>query len=90
MKINRRDFLKKGTTAIGSSLLLGSLVANPTKVFAAPKLADRPEGFAMLSDSTRCVGCRRCEAACNKVNNLPAPKIPFEDPSILEEKRRCF
>ena len=87
MKMNRRDFLKN-TTAIGGSLLLGSLVANPTKVFAAPKLADRPDGFAMLSDSTRCVGCRRCEAACNKANNLAAPNISFEDPSVFEEKRR--
>lgn len=88
MKINRRDFLKKGTVAIGGSLLLGSLVANPTKAFAARALSRRPDSFAMLSDSTRCVGCRRCEAACNKVNNLPAPKTSFDDLSVLEEKRR--
>ena len=88
MQINRRSFLKKGTVAIGSSLLLGSLVTNPSKVFAAQDVSNRPDGFAMLSDSTRCVGCRRCEAACNKVNNLPAPKIPFEDPSVFEKKRR--
>lgn len=42
----------------------------------------------MLSDLTKCIGCRRCEAACNKANNLPSPKVPFEDPSVLEEKRR--
>lgn len=87
MGINRRDFLK-GTAALGGSTLVVGLLGNPAKAFAVQGLTSRPDGFAVLSDSNRCVGCRRCEAACNKVNNLPAPKIPFEDPSILEEKRR--
>lgn len=88
MKVNRRDFLKKGTAALGGSLLLGSLVANPTKALAAAYVSHQSDGLAVLSDTTRCVGCRRCEAACNKANNLPAPAIPFEDPSVFGEKRR--
>jgi len=87
MKINRRDFLKTGAVATGS-LLLWSLIKNPTEVLASQSVSSRPDGFAMLSDTTRCVGCRRCEAACNKANNLPAPGIPFEDPSVFKEKRR--
>jgi len=34
------------------------------------------------------VGCRSCEAACNKVNDLPQPDKPFTDLSVLETKRR--
>ncbi|MFQ5996119.1 MAG: 4Fe-4S dicluster domain-containing protein [Dehalococcoidales bacterium] len=87
MKINRRDFLKRAAV-IGGSLVVGSLVTEPTKVFAAQSSAGRPDRYAMLSDVTRCVGCRRCEAACNEANNLPPPEIPFEDLSVLNEKRR--
>ena len=87
MEINRRDFLKSTATA-GGSLLLWGLVKNPTEAFAAQDVSSQPDGLAMLSDSTRCIGCRRCEAACNEANNLPAPKIPFEDRYVFEEKRR--
>lgn len=47
-----------------------------------------PNRYGMLVDLTRCIGCRRCEAACNKVNKLPKPKIPFDDKSVFEKKRR--
>ena len=87
MEINRRDFLKSTATA-GGSLLLWGLVKNPTEAFAAQDVSSQPDGLAMLSDSIRCIGCRRCEAACNEANNLPAPKIPFEDRYVFEEKRR--
>ncbi len=39
----------------------------------------------MLFDATRCIGCRRCEAGCNKVNKLPPPPEPFEDLSVLNK-----
>jgi len=35
-----------------------------------------------------CIGCRTCEEACNKVNELPTPDRPFNDLSVLNEKRR--
>lgn len=47
-----------------------------------------PDSMAVLHDTVRCIGCRRCEAACNKVNELPAPDRPFEDLTVLEQKRR--
>jgi Fe-S-cluster-containing dehydrogenase component len=34
------------------------------------------------------VGCRSCEAACAKVNDLPAPEQPLDDPQIFEATRR--
>lgn len=87
MEINRREFLKR-TAVIGGCVVAGSFVADPTRVFAAQDSAGRPDRYAMLSDVARCVGCRQCEAACNKANNLPAPKIPFDDLSVLDKERR--
>jgi Fe-S-cluster-containing dehydrogenase component len=47
-----------------------------------------PDGKAVLFDATRCIGCRKCEAACNQVNELPKPEKPFDDLTILEQMRR--
>ncbi|MBI2907981.1 MAG: 4Fe-4S dicluster domain-containing protein [Chloroflexi bacterium] len=84
-KINRRAFLKGASAA---SAVLSGVIANPFTALAAQGVGNRPNGFAMLSDLTKCVGCRRCEAACNRVHNLPAPDLPFEDPSVLGTERR--
>jgi len=47
-----------------------------------------PDAKGVLFDSTRCIGCRKCEAGCNKVNKLPAPQKPFEDLKVLDTERR--
>ncbi len=47
-----------------------------------------PDSYGVLHDSTRCIGCRKCEQACQEVNNLPMPEKPFDDLSVLETKRR--
>lgn len=47
-----------------------------------------PDSYGVLHDTTLCIGCRSCEAACNEVNSLPAPQEPFEDLTILDQKRR--
>jgi formate dehydrogenase iron-sulfur subunit len=47
-----------------------------------------PGSLAVLHDITLCIGCRSCEAGCNKVNQLPPPEAPFTDLSVLEKKRR--
>ena len=47
-----------------------------------------PDSLGVLYDNTLCIGCRSCEAGCNKVNQLPAPEKPFDDQSVLNEKRR--
>ena len=33
--------------------------------------------MGVLHDIILCIGCRRCEAACNTVNDLPAPECPL-------------
>lgn len=85
--INRRDFLKN-SAAIGGSLILGNLVANPAKALAAQEVIKRPDGYGMLSDTTKCIGCRACEAACNEAHGLPAPEIPFTSQAVYKERRR--
>jgi len=44
--------------------------------------------MGVLHDISRCIGCRKCEAACNKVNSLPPPDRPFDDLGVLAHKRR--
>jgi formate dehydrogenase iron-sulfur subunit len=85
-KISRRRFLMH-TAAAGGSLLLASSLLNPLKV-SAKSLSGWPDRYGMLTDMIRCIGCRRCEDACNEINGLPAPEIPFDDKSVFEEKRR--
>ncbi len=84
MKMSRRDFVKIGGSMVAMSLL-GTQPAN-----AAHSFTGYPDRYGMLSDLTRCIGCRRCEKACNKANNLPVPKTSFEDTSVFEEKRRPY
>jgi formate dehydrogenase iron-sulfur subunit len=81
--INRRNFLKIGASIAAFSVAGGSALASED-------FAGNPDRLGMLSDTTRCIGCRRCEAACNKANNLPAPKTSFEDTSVFEKKRRPY
>ena len=85
MEVNRRQFLR-GAAATGGTLLIWNLLSNPTKAFARD-FSGQPDRFGMLTDLTRCIGCRRCEAACKEANKLPPLQIPLDDPSAFEEKR---
>jgi Fe-S-cluster-containing dehydrogenase component len=64
--VDRRDFFKV-VGAAGTSLV----VASPKPAAAAAVHSE--EGWAVLVDLTRCVGCRTCEAACAEANGLPKP-----------------
>jgi len=64
--ISRRGFFFK-VAAAGAAV---ATVARPSRA-EAPAAADDAAG--MLVDTTRCVGCRGCEAACAEANHLPAP-----------------
>lgn len=84
-KIGRRPFLKGGAAA-GGAAILGCLTGG--SALGASETSDGRDDVAVLQDLTRCVGCRRCEAACNRANDLPAPATPFEDPGVFAETRR--
>lgn len=84
MKSNRRGFLKQ-IAGIGSLTLFGK-----GSKAQASRLQVSADQFGVLVDTTRCVGCRTCEKACNEINeDLPRKTSEFfKDESVLEERRR--
>ena len=68
MKTTRRKFLQFTGVAAGASLLLG-----PKNAFSAAVTKDTSQQYAMLHDTTRCIGCQACERACCEKNGFPAP-----------------
>ena len=83
MSISRRKFLGWVGTAGLSTVLSGPASAATTKHFEG-----YPGSLGVLFDNVLCIGCRTCEEACNKVNELPPPDQPFKDLSVLNQKRR--
>ena len=80
--MQRRTFLGMlGAACVGASLPAGAEAAGK-------EFKGYPGSKGVLFDATRCIGCRKCEAACNKVNKLPEPEKKFDDLSVLDTKRR--
>jgi formate dehydrogenase iron-sulfur subunit len=77
---SRRGFL--GGLAAGTATLLGGRSAGAHDHF--PGYAGR---LGLLHDTTLCVGCRSCEVACSKENQLPAPP-PVGASAVLDKPRR--
>jgi Fe-S-cluster-containing dehydrogenase component len=68
MDLSRRKFFK--VTAVGAA----TLAASATSAQASPAVP-APGARGMLVDTTRCIGCRACEAACSEANRLPEPAM---------------
>ena len=83
MNISRREFFRWTGGATAASLTLGPGAASAGR---APKQPKDPYGC--LVDLSLCIGCRKCEQGCNQVNSLPEPKVPFDDLTVLESRRR--
>ena len=75
MSISRRKFLGWLTAAGFSRSAFGKVAHAAT----ARHFEGHPDSLGVLYDNTKCIGCRTCEAACNKVNDLPPPDLPFDD-----------
>ncbi len=76
-------------TFLGLIGAAGATAVTSGKVEAAGKeFKGYPGSKGVLFDATRCIGCRKCEAACNKVNDLPQPEKPFDDLEVLNIRRR--
>ncbi len=63
------------------------LAANPSHAAEVAGGLSAEGAMGVLVDTTLCVGCRSCEAACNKVNELPKPDRSFDDDSVLDQPR---
>jgi len=81
--INRRAFLGTVATIGGVAMVGSSGLARASEDFSG-----YPNSYGLLTDLTLCVGCRSCEAACNKENGLPKPETPFDDVSVFNQTRR--
>ena len=88
MSLNRRDFLKMaGLAGVGGST--AGLLAKPAQASEGPKLTGNEMG--VLVDIPQCIGCRRCEYACQDAAGFePPPVATFEDKSVFEESRRPY
>lgn len=76
MKVTRRGFFRiAGATAGAGLLAQGAHAAEAHEVLDGP---------GVLVDTTLCVGCRGCEAACAEANALPPPA---EGTQVFDEKR---
>jgi len=74
MDISRRKFFKVTAAAGGAA---ACAVAKPAMAREAKE--PDPNGYGMLNDSARCIGCKACEVVCKKENILPAEST-LEDP----------
>ncbi len=81
--VSRRGFLQ-AAAVLGGSIALGGFKQTGI-AHAAEDFPGYPDRYGMLTDITKCMGCRMCEQACAKANNLPTPPT---DPGVLEKKRR--
>jgi len=62
--VSRRDFLR---TCGGTGLAVAA-TAGPVEARTPPKVPD--DAVGMLYDTTLCIGCKACVAACTKANDL--------------------
>jgi len=65
--VDRRNFL------IGAGFAsAGAAVPTEASAIARPPKEMPPQAVGMLYDSTLCIGCKACVAACKAANNMPA------------------
>jgi Fe-S-cluster-containing dehydrogenase component len=81
MHLSRRNFFK--VCGIG-----GASLARPAPAAAVSAQQDPGNEYGCLVDTTLCVGCRKCEQACNQRHRLAKPQESFEELTVLENERR--
>ena len=83
MRSNSRRQFFKTIVAAGAGMAMAPLLS--VKQAVAEKLRTRSDNdVGMLYDATRCIGCRSCEVACKKVNNMPPE---YDDQGIWDAPR---
>lgn len=74
--MKRRNFLKLAGS-VGATLAAQKSIAE--------EVVENKEFVGVLTDTTRCIGCRSCEIACAKAHDLEVPDI--ENVNALETER---
>ena len=80
MQLGRRGFFKIAVATAGAAGAAAVSASTPE----AGKGEGGGDGPGVLVDTTLCVGCRACEAACAEANALPAP--PADD-AVMNARR---
>jgi len=82
MDLNRRKFFKVAGAA-------GAVALCPTRKASASTgdASLSTERRAVLVDTTKCLGCRACEAACAETNSLPGPAM-MDNPAVFTSPRK--
>ena len=84
MGLNRRDFLNIAALSSASLLTGSSASASSSNI-----PVDCSDAYGVLVDTVVCIGCRKCEWACNKQHSLSDKDLKsFEDKSVFKEHRR--
>lgn len=79
MELNRRGFLR--WTAAASAAGVATAKARDA--------AETRESFGVLVDIPNCIGCRKCEFACQEADGANPPTIDtFDDKSVFASRRR--
>ena len=85
MTLDRREMLRLAGVGC-AALATGVRPADAAKVSSGPVA---PDAFAVLVDTVACIGCRKCEWACNVENRLSdAPAESFDDLKVVDTPRR--
>src|SRR5512143_3750639 len=80
MDLNRRTLFTLAAAAGTAGVAAAATTSRASVVTAAR------DARGVLVDTTRCVGCRACEAACAEANALAGPEKPGDD-SVFASKR---
>jgi formate dehydrogenase iron-sulfur subunit len=84
--LNRRTLLKWGITATTAAAT--APIADIRSQTPEEKSSPSPDYVGVLVDTTLCIGCRKCEEACNRRNHLPRTAQSFSDRDVLRSFRR--
>ena len=84
-KMTRRRFLQASGASIAAVVASSRLIGSAR---AESDLESTTERIGVLTDLSRCVGCRACEVGCNQVNDLSPPETPFAETAVFENERR--
>ena len=81
MERTRRDFLGLVATAAGIGLVAEHVDASVK--------SDPSQGLGVLVDTVVCIGCRKCEQACDREHDLAnLPAESYNDKSVFTTQRR--
>lgn len=84
--MDRRNFLKIVGTGLAGTAAESLLSPGTSHAKEGPSTG---EFSGILVDTTRCIGCRRCEKGCAEVNGLPVPDVSeSKNETVLKALRK--